>query len=102
NPGLLVELKRWAARDAADHGQALDARDLTNDTIFDRLERDVHFRSVATSLVQRYGYLIPKINPDSEVGKQRDLLLQDRARWLAQNQEEELAQARRRDAQNLQ
>ena len=100
NPGLLVELKRWAALDASEHGQILKDLYLTNDAIFDRLERDVHFRSIATSLVQRYGYLIPKINPDSEVGKQRDLLIQDRAKWLAQNQEEELAQARQRANQN--
>jgi protein involved in polysaccharide export with SLBB domain len=100
NPGLLVELKRWAALDAAEHGRILKDSDLTNDAIFDRLERDIHFRSVATSLVQRYGYLIPKINPDSEVGKQRDLLIQERAKWLAQNQEEELAQARQRGDQN--
>ena len=61
--GLMVELKRWVAKDATDHGQIIDESDLTDDAIFTRLEADVQFRSVATLLVQRYGYLVPKINP---------------------------------------
>ena len=63
--GLLVELKRWVAKDATDHGQIIAESDLTNDAIFNRLETDVQFRSVATQLLQRYGYLVPKVNPDS-------------------------------------
>jgi protein involved in polysaccharide export with SLBB domain len=100
--GLMVELKRWVARDATSHGQLVSDPDLTNDAIFDRLDRDVLFRSVATEMVQRYGYLLPKLNPDSEPGKERALLIQERAKWLAQNQEEELAQARHRGTQNPQ
>jgi hypothetical protein len=101
NPGLLVELKRWSALDAAEHGQILKESDLNNDAIFDRLETDAHFRSVATALVQSYGYLLPKLNPDSELAKERELRIQERAKRLAQNQPEELAQGREGAPQNL-
>jgi len=57
--GLLVELKRWVAKDATGHGQIISDGDLTDDAIFDRLETDTQFRSVATLLVQKYGYLVP-------------------------------------------
>jgi protein involved in polysaccharide export with SLBB domain len=100
--GLMVELKRWVAKDATSHGQIVSDPDLTNDAIFDRLDKDVQFRSVATDLVQRYGYLLPKLNPDSEPGKERALLIQERAKWLAQNQEEELAKARHQGAEKAQ
>jgi protein involved in polysaccharide export with SLBB domain len=100
--GLLVELKRWVAKDATDHGQVISDSDLTNNAIFDRLESDSQFRSLATSIVQRYGYLLPRVNPDSELGKERELLVQERTKWLAQHQEEELAAARRRNARTQQ
>jgi polysaccharide export outer membrane protein len=100
--GLMVELKRWVANDATEHGQILNDSDLTSGAIFDRLESDIQFRSVATMLVQRYGYLLPKFDPDSEFGKQRELLIQERAKWLAQNQEEQLSLARQRPTRNLQ
>jgi protein involved in polysaccharide export with SLBB domain len=93
--GLMVELKRWVAKDASSHGQIVTEPDLTDSAIFERLDTDVLFRSVATDLVQRYGYLVPKLNPDSDAGKENALLMQERAKWLAQSQEEELAQARR-------
>jgi polysaccharide biosynthesis/export protein len=99
--GILVELKRWVAKDATDHGQIVSDSDLTNDAIFDRLETDSQFRSVATSLVQRYGYLLPQFNPDSEMGKERELLVQERTKWLAQSQEEQRTAARQRNRQNL-
>ena len=102
SPGLLVDLKRWAARDAASHGQIVRDADLTDDAIFQRLEADTQFRSVATSLLQQYGYLVPKLDPASDLGKERELLIQERVKWLAQNQEEELAQARQTSAQNSQ
>ena len=60
--GLLVELKRWVAKDATGHGQIVSDADLTDDAMFDRLETDVAVRSVATWLVQKYGYLVPKLN----------------------------------------
>ena len=63
--GLLVELKRWVAKEATDSGQVVDDANLTDQAIFERLEQDVVFRSVATRLLQRYGYLLPTSNPDS-------------------------------------
>src|SRR5579871_1708380 len=68
-PGLMVELKRWVARDSTEHGQIVGDSELGDDAIFDRLESDIEFRSVATLLVQRYGYLLPKINPESDLAK---------------------------------
>jgi protein involved in polysaccharide export with SLBB domain len=100
--GLMVELKRWVAKDATDHGQIISDSDLTDDAMFERLESDVPFRAVATLLVQRYGYLLPKVNPDSEAGKERELLIQEKTKWLAQQQEEELAQARQVRTRNQQ
>ncbi|HEY4816243.1 MAG TPA: SLBB domain-containing protein [Candidatus Acidoferrum sp.] len=89
--GLMVELKRWIAKDATSHGQIISDPDLTDEAIFDRLDVDVQFRSVATLLVQRYGYLVPKLNPESEAAKERELLVQERTKWLAQAQEQERA-----------
>ncbi len=100
--GLMVELKRWVAKDATTHGQIISEADLTDDAIFDRLQSDVQFRSVATMLVQRYGYLVPQVNPDSAAGKEQELLVKERAKWIAQNEEEELAAARQqRNARDL-
>ena len=84
DPGLMVELKRWIAKDATDHGQLISDADLADEAIFERLETDITFRSVATSLVQKYGYLQPTINPDSELGKEQELILQERVMLLAQ------------------
>ena len=84
--GLMVELKRWIARDAADHGQVVEDASLTDQAIFDRLEHEVEFRSMATLLLQSYGYLMPTLNPDSEIGKQQMLVLQARARRMAEMQ----------------
>jgi polysaccharide biosynthesis/export protein len=101
--GLMVELKRWVAKDATDHGQIISDSDLTNDAIFERLETDVQFRSVATAIVQKYGFLVPRLNPESELGRQQELLVQERTKWMAQHQEEERAAARQKDLQrNLQ
>ncbi|MBZ5500772.1 MAG: SLBB domain-containing protein [Acidobacteriia bacterium] len=99
--GLMVELKHWVAKEATDQGQIISESDLTNGAIFDRLETDVQFRSVATLLLQRYGYLVPKVNPDSALGKEQELLVQERAKWLAQDQEERLTAARQRTSQNI-
>jgi polysaccharide biosynthesis/export protein len=93
--GLMVELKRWVAKDATSQGQIISESDLTDDAIFDRLQADVQFRSIATQLVQRYGYLVAQVNPDSAAGKEQELLVKERVKWIAQNEEEE-AQARAR------
>lgn len=97
DPGLLVELKRWVAKEASDNGQVVQASNLTEQAIFDRLERDLSFRSVATRLLQRYGYLLPTPNPDSSFAKEQDLVLKERARRLVQIEAQEDAEAMRPD-----
>jgi protein involved in polysaccharide export with SLBB domain len=93
DPGLLVELKQLVAKEATANGQLVDDRDLTDQAIFDRLADDVTFRSTATQLLQRYGYLLPNINPDSPLAKQEDLVLKERARKLVQIESQEDAAA---------
>ncbi len=88
DPGLLVELKLWVAKEATDNGQIVEDSALTGQAILDRLDHDVKFRSIATQLVQRYGYLLPILNPDSEVAKEQDLILKQRARRLVQLEEQ--------------
>src|SRR6266849_6485614 len=100
--GLLVELKRWVAKDATGHGQIISDGDLSDDAIFDRLETDIQFRSVATLLVQKYGYLVPILNPGSDAAKEHELLVQERTKWLAQAQEEELAAERQKRSRKVQ
>jgi polysaccharide export outer membrane protein len=102
DPGLMVELKRWVAKDAGDHGQIVGDSDLSDDAIFDRLETDVQFRSIATQLLQRYGYLVPRVNPDSAMGQQQALQIQEQAKWNAQEDEEERAAQRQLEAQQIQ
>jgi len=89
DPGLFVELKRLIAREASDNGQVISEEDLTDNAVFDRLTTDVPFRSVATRLVQRYGYLRPTVNPDSDLGKEQDLLIKERVRRLIQIEAQE-------------
>jgi hypothetical protein len=76
--GLLVELKRWVAKDATDHGQIITETDLSDDSIFDRLENDIQFRAVATLLLQKYGYLVPQVNPGSALAREQLLLTHTR------------------------
>ena len=84
DPGLMMELKKWIAKDATDHGQMISDADLADETIFERLETDMSFRAVATLLMQKYGYLQPTVNPDSAAGREEQLLIQERVRFLAQ------------------
>jgi protein involved in polysaccharide export with SLBB domain len=100
-PGIMVELKRWVAKDSTDHGQIVGETELSEYAIFDRLENDVEFRSIATALVQRFGFLVPKINPDSDLAKEQELLRIERTKWMAQADEEERAQARQKAAEDL-
>jgi polysaccharide biosynthesis/export protein len=93
DPGLLVELKHLVAKEATANGQLIDDGDLTDHAIFDRLSEDIAFRSAATRLVQRYGYLLPAINPDSALGKQEELVLKERARRLVQIESQEDAES---------
>ena len=99
--GLMVELKRWVAKDATDHGQVVGEADLTNDAIFERLERDAQFRSAATVLLQRYGYLLPQVNPESPLAKQQELLMQERVKWVTQEESEERSEQRSEREQEL-
>ncbi|HEX5425395.1 MAG TPA: SLBB domain-containing protein [Candidatus Acidoferrales bacterium] len=92
DPGLLVDLKEWVANDATQHGQLIEQSDLTDDAIYDRIETDVRFRSVATRLLRRYGYLTPRVDPSSEMGREQALLIEERVKWLAQEDEEGRAQ----------
>src|ERR1700758_1286160 len=91
--GLFVELKRWIAKEASDNGQVVQEFNLSEQAIFDRLDQDIRFRSVATRLLQRYGYLLPSPNPDSSFGKEQDLVLKERARRLVQIEAQEDAEA---------
>lgn len=91
--GLLVELKRWIAKEASDNGQVLQEAKLSEQAIFDRLDEDIKFRSVATRLLQRYGYLVPAPNPESSFAKEQDLVLKERARRLVQIEAQEDAAA---------
>jgi polysaccharide biosynthesis/export protein len=95
--GLMVALKEWIAKDATEHGQLVSDADLTDQAIYDRLDTDVEFRSVATQLLQKYGYLLPQINPESPQAKQQELLLQERTKMVVQGEEE--AQAREHQAE---
>src|SRR5438045_5586963 len=87
--GLMVELKRWVAKEASDSGQVVEDSNLTDQGVFERLQQDVAFRSVATRLLQRYGYLTPKPNPDSDFAKEKELVLKERARRLVQIESQE-------------
>jgi protein involved in polysaccharide export with SLBB domain len=89
DPGLLVELKYITAEEATANGQIVDDSELTDQAIFDRLTDDIVFRAMATRLVQHYGYLLPTVNPDSEIGKQQELLLKERARRMVQIEAQE-------------
>lgn len=80
NPGLLLELKNWMAREAANQGRLLTDADLLDIAVFDRLRSDSEFRAVATRLLQRYGYLAPEWNPDSQEGKQQDYIFKERTK----------------------
>ncbi|HTT23529.1 MAG TPA: SLBB domain-containing protein [Candidatus Sulfotelmatobacter sp.] len=89
NPGLMVELKSLIAKEASDNGQVVNEDDLTDQAINDRLATDVAFRAAATRLLQRYGYLLPKVNPDSDAAKEQDLILKERARQLVRIEAQE-------------
>jgi protein involved in polysaccharide export with SLBB domain len=91
--GLLVELERIAEKEAISKGQLVEDSDLTEQAIFDRLDEDVAFRATATRLLQLYGYLRPNVNPDSEIGKQQDLVLKERARRIVQIEAQEDAES---------
>src|SRR5712692_8586996 len=71
--GLMVELKRAIAQDAGESGQILEESDLSDGAVTERLREDLRTRVLATRLLQRYGYLLPKVNPDSELAAEHNL-----------------------------
>ncbi|MGB6495598.1 MAG: SLBB domain-containing protein [Candidatus Acidiferrum sp.] len=81
--GLMVEFKRLLAQDAGADGQILDESDLTDEAVQERLNEDLRARVLATRLLRRYGYLLPKVNPDSDLAAEHNLVLQDRAYAIA-------------------
>src|SRR5262249_38219339 len=81
--GLMVELKRLVAQEAGISGQILEESDLTDVSVVDRLRSDLHTRVIATRLLQRYGYLVPRVNPDSDLGTEQKFVQQERAQILA-------------------
>ena len=93
DPGLKVELKRIIAKQATDNGQIVNEDDLSDQALHDRLLADVAFRAIATRLLQRYGYLMPVVNPDSAEGKEQELVLKERARRLVQIEAQEDSQS---------
>jgi protein involved in polysaccharide export with SLBB domain len=82
DPGLMVELKRMLAQDAGASGQLLEESDLSDAAIAERLREELRTRVLATRLLQRYGYLLPKLNPDSDLAQEQKLFLQERAQQL--------------------
>jgi polysaccharide biosynthesis/export protein len=81
--GLMVELKRLFAQDAGVSGQILEESDLTDVEVAERLRSDLRARVLATRLLQRYGYLVPRVNPDSDLEAEQKLVRQERAQMLA-------------------
>ena len=83
--GLTLELKRWIAKEATTRGQVVLETDLTDAEIVRRLTWDREFRVAATRLLQRYGHLLPKIIPDSEVAREK---LEDRQERASQSSQD--------------
>jgi polysaccharide biosynthesis/export protein len=84
-PGLMVELKRWIAKEATDHGQMVDDHEMTDQGVFDRLDTDIKFRAAATRILQRYGYLLPRLNPDSQLARDQAFQIQLQQRQQLQS-----------------
>src|SRR6267143_776164 len=82
-PGLMVELKRLLAQDAGASGQILEESDLTDVSVAVRLRSELRARVLATRLLQRYGFLVPRLNPDSDLEAEQKLVRQERAQILA-------------------
>lgn len=86
--GLMVEFQRLLAQYASASGQLLEESDLTESAVAERLREDLRTRALATRLLQRYGYLVPKINPDSDLAQEQKLFLQERAQQLVRAREQ--------------
>ena len=82
DPGLMVEMKRLYAEQAGLRGQILEETDLSDSSLAEQLRQDLRLRALATKLLQRYGYLLPRINPDSDLADEHTLYLRQRAQDL--------------------
>ena len=80
--GLMVEFQKMLAQYASASGQLLEESDLTESAAAARLREDLRTRVMATRLLQHYGYLVPKVNPDSDLAQEQKILLQERAQEL--------------------
>src|SRR5260370_8704260 len=49
--GLMVELKRWVAKEATDSGQIVEDSNLSDQAIFDRLDQNIAFPSLPARLL---------------------------------------------------
>src|SRR5713101_5524944 len=76
--GLMVEFKQLLAEDAGKSGQILEESDLSDAAINERLKQELRTRVLATRLLRRYGYLVAKINPDSELAAEHNLAMRER------------------------
>ena len=92
--GLMMELKRLMAKQATDRGQIVAEEDLDDSAILNRLDTDLHFRAMATRLLQRYGYLTPQVNPLSLEGQEQQLVLKARAEQMVREGNEPLSPSR--------
>lgn len=91
--GLMLEFKQVLARDAGINGQILEEADLSETAIAERLHVDPHSRILATALLRRYGYLVPRINPDSDLAAEHALALRERAQEIERAGERRSASA---------
>jgi polysaccharide biosynthesis/export protein len=80
--GLMVEFKQLLAREAGLNGQILEEADLDEAAIAERLRSELRARVLATALLRKYGYLVPKINPDSDLAAEHNLGLRERTQEI--------------------
>ena len=85
--GLMVELKQLLAEDAAVYGQILEETDLSDAAIAERLRNDLHARALATKLLRKYGYLVPRLNPESDMAAEHALELRERSQQIERARE---------------
>ena len=85
--GLMVEMKHAIAQDAGESGQILEESDLSDSAVTERLREDLRTRVLATRLLRKYGYLVPKLNPDSDLAQEQRLVFQERAQELVRTTE---------------
>jgi len=78
--GLMVEFKHMIAVDANASGQLLEESDMEESALAARLSEDLRIRVLATRLLQRYGYLVPKLNPDSDMAAEHNLAMRERVK----------------------